>query len=157
METATELSHITTLADSWELHLRAERKSPATLDNYTSAVERLTDYLTAQGMPTDLTRINREHIEAFIVHLLDTRSPATALNRFKALQQYFRWLDAPVRSQLEVDRELARVRTTGNPVGAAGQGVIAGILVAVRVNHSGSHRADHEHGSSLLRSAPPTP
>ncbi len=44
-------------------------------------------------MPTDVTSITREHIESFVVHLLDTRSPATALNRYKALQQYFRWLD----------------------------------------------------------------
>lgn len=93
MVTATELSHITTLAESWELHLRTERKSPATIDNYTSAVVRLTDYLDAQGMLTDVTKLTREHVEAFIVHLLDTRSPATAVNRYKALQQFFRWLD----------------------------------------------------------------
>jgi site-specific recombinase XerD len=93
METATELSHITTLAQSWELHLRAERKSPATIANYTSAVERLTDHLNAHGMPTDVTKLTREHVEAFIVSLVDTRSPATAVNRYKALQQYFRWLD----------------------------------------------------------------
>ncbi len=35
-------------------------------------------------MPTDVTSITREHIESFVVHLLDTRSPATALNRYKA-------------------------------------------------------------------------
>lgn len=44
-------------------------------------------------MPTDVTKLTREHLEAFIVSLLDTRSPAIALNRFKGLQQYFRWLD----------------------------------------------------------------
>ncbi len=56
-------------------------------------MERLSDYLVAQGMRTDVTKLTREHIEAFIVHLLDTRSPATGLYRFKALQQFFRWLD----------------------------------------------------------------
>jgi site-specific recombinase XerD len=32
-----------------------------------------------------------EHIEAFIVHLLETRSAATASNRQRALQQFFKW------------------------------------------------------------------
>lgn len=93
MDTATDLSHIRTLNDSWELHLRAERKSPATIYNYTSAVEGLASFSESQGMPTDATNLTREHVENFIVHLLDTRSPATAVNRYKALQQFFRWLD----------------------------------------------------------------
>lgn len=93
MDTAAHLSQITQLAESWKLHLRAERKSPATIEVYSSAVDRLADFLESKGMPTDATRLNREHIEAFIVALLDERSPATALNRYKALQQYFRWLE----------------------------------------------------------------
>ena len=56
-------------------------------------MERFTDYLVAKGMATDVTSLTREHCEGFIVHLLDTRSPTTAVNRYKALQQYFRWLD----------------------------------------------------------------
>lgn len=94
MDTATHLSQITRLADSWKLHLRAERKSPATIEIYTSAVDRLAEFLAAAGMPTDATKVRREHVEAFIVDLLDRRSPATAVNRYKALQQYFRWLEA---------------------------------------------------------------
>lgn len=94
MVTAATLSQITKLAESWELHLRAERKSPATLAVYLSAVARLAGFLQAQGMPTDVTKIAREHIESFIVELLETRSPATALNRYKALQQFFGWLES---------------------------------------------------------------
>jgi site-specific recombinase XerD len=90
----TELGHLRTLASSWELHLRAERKSPQTIYNYTSAVDRLAGYLEDRGMPTNVASITREHVEAFIVSLLDTRSPATAANRYKALQQYWKWLDS---------------------------------------------------------------
>jgi site-specific recombinase XerD len=93
METATQFSQITNLAEGWRLHLRAERKSPATLDNYLSAVDRLAEFLTEAGMPTDVTKVTREHVEAFIAHLNETRSPATAVNRFKALQQFFKWLE----------------------------------------------------------------
>lgn len=94
MDTAATLSQITRLAESWKLHLRAERKSPATIEVYCSAVDRLADFLTTAGMPTDVTKLHREHVEAFIVDLLESRSPATAVNRYKALQQYFRWLEA---------------------------------------------------------------
>ena len=45
-------------------------------------------------MPTIVGAIHREHIEAFIVHLLDVRSPATANNRYRALQQFFKWLES---------------------------------------------------------------
>jgi site-specific recombinase XerD len=49
-------------------------------------------FLDATGMPTEAAGIPREHVEAFIVHLIDANSPATALNRFSALQQLFKWL-----------------------------------------------------------------
>lgn len=94
MDTAATLSEITRLAESWKLHLRAERKSPATIEVYLSAVDRLAEFLENSGMPTDATKVHREHVEAFIVDQIDTRSPATALNRYKALQQYFKWLEA---------------------------------------------------------------
>lgn len=43
-------------------------------------------------MPMDVGQIHREQVEAFIVHLLDTRAPATASNRFRALQRLFNWM-----------------------------------------------------------------
>jgi site-specific recombinase XerD len=81
-----------TLLRSWELHLRAERKSPKTIDGYTESARQLVDFLTAAGMPTEAHAVRREHVEAFIVHLLETRSPATASVRFRAIQQLFKWL-----------------------------------------------------------------
>lgn len=90
----TELGHIRALAESWELHLRAGRKSPQTIYNYSSAVEALASHLESRGMPTEASNIKREHVESFIVALLDSRSAATALNRYKALQQFFKWLDS---------------------------------------------------------------
>lgn len=80
------------LLSSWELHLRAERKSPKTLEAYLSAGSQLAKFLRAAGMPTAAPSIRREHIEAWIVHLLETRSPSTANNRYRAAQQLFKWL-----------------------------------------------------------------
>ncbi|MGH3650542.1 MAG: phage integrase N-terminal SAM-like domain-containing protein [Acidimicrobiia bacterium] len=80
------------LAERWELHLRAERKADQTVQVYMSAVARLDEILEAAGMPRGVSAITREPVEAFIVHLIDTGSPATAVNRYNGLQQFFSWL-----------------------------------------------------------------
>jgi site-specific recombinase XerD len=80
------------LLGSWELHLRADRKAARTIDNYLEGAGQLVDFLDATGMPAPAHRIRRDHIEAFVVHLIETRSPSTAGNRFRAIQQLFRWL-----------------------------------------------------------------
>jgi site-specific recombinase XerD len=40
----------------------------------------------------EISHVHREHIESFISHLLDTRKPATANNRYRGLQSFFKWL-----------------------------------------------------------------
>ena len=44
-------------------------------------------------MPTDVTEIAREHVEAFILHLGDTRSALTAETRFRGLRRFFAWCE----------------------------------------------------------------
>jgi site-specific recombinase XerD len=77
---------------SFARHLRAENVSPRTIETYVEAARQLGEFLAAQGMPTDVAHIRREHVEAFIAHLLDRWRPATANNRFRGLQQFFKWL-----------------------------------------------------------------
>ena len=48
-------------------------------------------YLAGEGI-TSADEIRREHLEGFMAHLLEKRSAATASVRFRALQQFFRWL-----------------------------------------------------------------
>jgi len=83
---------IRTLRRFWQLSLQAQGKSKNTLDVYVSALDRFAEYLLAQGMPTEAANLKREHVEAFIAHLLQTRKPATASNRHRALQALFRFL-----------------------------------------------------------------
>ena len=87
------LSDLRKLSSSWELHLRAARKSPKTIEAYLEGANQLAAYLLEHGMPTLVGAIHREHVEAFIVYLLEVRSPATANNRYRALQQFFKWLE----------------------------------------------------------------
>ena len=78
--------------DSFLLHLRAENLSRKTQVTYAEAVRQLAAFLAARGMPLQVGHIRREHIEMFIEHLLDQFAPATANNRFRALQQFFKYL-----------------------------------------------------------------
>jgi site-specific recombinase XerD len=43
-------------------------------------------------MPTQVSQITREHVEAFVERLLETRAAATAATRYRDLQQFFKWL-----------------------------------------------------------------
>jgi site-specific recombinase XerD len=74
---------------SFTRHLRAENKSPRTIETYLESLGQLERFLVERGMPTALGSIRREHIEAFIEQLLATRRPATAANRYQALARFF--------------------------------------------------------------------
>jgi site-specific recombinase XerD len=89
---ATSVGDVRALVPSFLRHLRATNKSEATIEAYKYAAEGLAVYLGTQGMPTQADLIRREHVEAYIQDLLDHRSPATANQRYRSLQQFFRWL-----------------------------------------------------------------
>jgi site-specific recombinase XerD len=82
---------LATLTTSWRRSLAARRISPRTIATYTISVGQLADFLAAQGMPTGLAGIRREHVEAFIGDLLTRKAPATAHNRFRGCQAFFAW------------------------------------------------------------------
>lgn len=78
--------------DSFVRSLRAQNLSERTVETYTESVSQLARYLASMGMPTEPAAITREHVESFIGYLLKRRKPATASNRYRGLQQYFKWL-----------------------------------------------------------------
>lgn len=95
---------ITPLASSWARSLRARNLSPNTQRIYARAADGLRDYLLnyvpAQGddgarpAPTELegdNGIHREHVEAYIGHLLTTTSPGNAHQHFRSLKTFFNW------------------------------------------------------------------
>lgn len=77
---------------SFRRHLRAKNLSSKTEETYCESVNQLAAYLEANGMPLEVANIKREHIESFIAYLLETRKPATANNRFRGVQSFFKWL-----------------------------------------------------------------
>ena len=78
------------LLSSWELHLRAERKSPATIKVYGDGVRRFLAWCEDTGHPPALTR---RTVTEFVVDLLGNGSePATARSRHLALRRFSAWL-----------------------------------------------------------------
>lgn len=90
--TATTVGDLAELIPDWCRSLRAGNKSPRTIETYALAANQLLDFLVANGMPTDVDALRREHVETFIEDQLARHKPATASVRYRALAQLFRYL-----------------------------------------------------------------
>jgi site-specific recombinase XerD len=88
---ATEIGSLSALRESFRRSLLAGNKSPQTISAYCGAVDRLGIFLDAAGMPTQAASLTREHIETFIAGVLANRKPATAHQRYRGLQAFFKW------------------------------------------------------------------
>lgn len=97
--TTTPGGPLDALIASWLRSLRARNLSAQTLATYAAAAHQFDAHLAAAGAPA-VTDVTRADVEDFITSLLGTRSPATANNRYRALQQFFGWL----LDEEEIDR-----------------------------------------------------
>jgi site-specific recombinase XerD len=77
--------------NSFKRHLRSLHRSPKTIETYEESVIRLIKFLSSAGMPLDIENIRREHVESFIVDLLEKFKPSTAINRYHGVQAFFKW------------------------------------------------------------------
>lgn len=78
---------------SFNRHLRAANKAPLTITTYSRAVQGFARFVEREGMPTSSSHVRREHVEAYLVELHDQgHRPATVAQRFRSLQQFFKWL-----------------------------------------------------------------
>lgn len=83
------------LRRSFIRHLAADRRTPATRRAYTAAIVQLEAFLVERGLPTTVTALTPDHIEAFIVSLYERgMRPTTILARHHALSRFFGWLVA---------------------------------------------------------------
>lgn len=81
---------LTVLLNSWELALRAERKSPQTVDVYRDGVLSFLRWCAEEGRPPQL---DRPSVNGFIAALLERGTqPATARSRQLALRRFCAWL-----------------------------------------------------------------
>ena len=74
------------LLPSWELALRAERKSPQTVKSYGDGVRRFLAWAAENDRPAVLDRAT---VAAFVTDLLDAGAePATARSRHVSLRRF---------------------------------------------------------------------
>jgi integrase/recombinase XerD len=95
------------LLPSWQLHLRAERKSGETIKSYTAGV---TSYLawSESGSDNRISDLTPAAVNAWVASLLDAGAePATARIRQLAVRRYSAWLAA--EGEIPAD-ELAGLR-----------------------------------------------
>jgi site-specific recombinase XerD len=79
------------MIDSWDLHLRAERKSAKTIRTYLEAAQWLAaGYLIPAGL-ADWDEVKARHVQGWVITLLGRYSDCYANNQFRALQQFFKW------------------------------------------------------------------
>ena len=112
-DTVDGTATLTAELPSFARHLRAANRAPLTIATYARAVQGLASCLETAGMPADPRHLRREHIEAYLVDLRDTgHRPATVAQRFRSLQQFFRWL----RDEGEISESpMARMRPPAVP------------------------------------------
>ncbi|MBO0680345.1 tyrosine-type recombinase/integrase [Mycolicibacterium sp. S2-37] len=80
------------LLPSWTLALRAERKSPATVQSYQTGVTAFLRWCESTGTPPELTKANAQ---TFVADLLDSgAAPKTAVARLLGVKQFSAWLTA---------------------------------------------------------------
>jgi site-specific recombinase XerD len=90
---STNGSDLLHLRRSFIRHLAADRRTPATRSAYTAAIVQLEAFLLERGMPTTVTELTPDHLEAFIVSLYERgMRPTTILARHHALSRFFGWL-----------------------------------------------------------------
>lgn len=78
------------LLTSWELHLRAERKSPQTVKAYADGVRAYLAWCARVGRPA---QVDRRQLREFVDDLLSGGSkPATAVSRHLAVRRFSAWL-----------------------------------------------------------------
>lgn len=82
------------LLDGFALALRAENKSPRTIERYTISVTQFGDWLESRGVPdgADDLEAARSEIRVFLDDTIKSRSASTARNRYSGLRQFFAWL-----------------------------------------------------------------
>ena len=84
---------IESLLPSWERSLKAKRRSARTISDYMKDARTFAAWLAERGMPTDPAAIHREHVEAFIVELLEAgKASGYVASYYRRLKQLFRWL-----------------------------------------------------------------
>ncbi len=141
-ETTVRRVSIDTMSKSLARTLRAEGKSEKTIYSYTLSVRLLSEFLAARGR--DLTvDVSKDDIREFIAEqstrrkIIDSKgrvhhggSPATALVRYKALQQFFRHVVEEDELELSPMTGMRAPKVNDEPVPIVSDNILSRLLKA---------------------------
>lgn len=82
------------LNQSFSRYLRAEGRSPRTVETHCGCVENYVRWLEKQQLPTTHDSLTRRLIVAWLADLADHWKPATAATRFRGMSRFVKWLVA---------------------------------------------------------------
>lgn len=89
---AVVYNDLAALLPDWEISLKARGRRPGTISSYLICARNLNAFLAANGMPTVVTSITREHVEHFLAEMFERVKPATVAKHYRSLQQLFKFL-----------------------------------------------------------------
>ena len=90
-ERETVVNDVVELRRGFEVALRARNRSPKTVKSYLEGLDLYTDFVVRSGLPTEVDRIRRDHVEVFLADQLARWRPKTCQIRYGALRQFFKW------------------------------------------------------------------
>jgi site-specific recombinase XerD len=134
------------LVEDFERSLRAQKKSPKTIQGYTDTARRFAAFLEAQGLPTRVDGVERRHVEGWVIDQLERHAPATAAGRYRYLQQFWRWVVAEGERETSPMAAMSPPKLPERPVPVFEPGELRALL---RVTEGQSFEARRDH--AILR------
>lgn len=132
--------------------MAARNLSPKTERTYLDAALLLDAFLARRGQAGGLASVRREHVEAFIADQLGRYLPATAHNRYRSLQAFFKWA---VEEELIAASPMERMRPpiVGAPLSPMlNDGQLRALLGVCAADHTFAGRRDEAIVRVLLDS-----
>jgi site-specific recombinase XerD len=113
-----------TLLVSWIRDMRAGNMAHKTIYGYRESVRQLVDHARSHGREP----LTREAIAEWLGYLSDTKAPATVSNRYRAVQQFTKWLVAEGEIDADPMVRLRRPRVPEQPVDVLSPDAITRLL-----------------------------
>jgi len=128
---------------SYRRHLKAANRADSTLNMYEAALLDFSTWGKANGIPLEPAQITRQHVEAYMVALMDRVKPATANGRYRVLHGWFKWLAEEEEIDLSPMTKMQPPVIPEQPVPVLSEGQLRALLATcggrrTRTAHAGA-------------------